>query len=755
MEPPTMRRAHSIAPALARSRTPSAAIFALALLLSSTLLFFVQPLFAKMVLPRLGGTPSVWNTCMVFFQASLLAGYAYAHGMSRWLAPRQQLIVHALVLALPTLALPLALPSGWTPPPEASPLPSLLGLLTSVVGLPFFAVATTAPLLSCWFSTTDHPDAADPYFLYAASNLGSMVALLGYPLVAEPLLSVGGQAQLWTYGYVVFASLTLLCGVRALALTPAPDANRKVEPRAPTVSWATRLRWIALSAVPSSYLLGVTTYVTTDVAAVPLLWVLPLVAYLLTFILVFAKRPPLAHTTMVHALPLAVLGPTLLLCVRSALPVWVPVGLHLTGFFVAAMVCHGELSRTRPTAAQLTEFYLMLSIGGVLGGAFNALLAPSWFTRPLEYPLAIVLACLLCPARTPRSTPARPRERVLDLVLPMLAGLLAWSLGALLAWQELGPKVRALALALPLVWVLSFVARRLRFSLGVAALLAFGSFFPPDGATVLAMERSFFGVHRVLRAASGRFHDLHHGTTLHGRQRIDADDRPSAADEPLSYYHRAGPLGGALSSLAPEARRRVSVIGLGTGSIAAYAGAGDAYTFYEIDPVVRDFADRSPYFDFLAAARQRGAAVEVVLGDARLTLARAQAASSDVLILDAFSGDAIPSHLLTREALAMYVDKLSPEGLLLAHVSNIYLDLVPVLARLADDAGLIVLLRDDSTLRAQEIADGGRAGSEWMLLARRSRDLASLRAAGFREVTPPRSARVWTDDFSNIVTTLR
>jgi hypothetical protein len=447
-------------------------LFAVTLFLSAALLFCVQPLIAKMILPLLGGAPAVWNTCMVFFQALLLAGYSYAHASIAWLGARRQAMLHLGLLVLPALTLPLltlpfriahgeplpldlpGLSELANPPTEANPIPWLLLLLLVSVGLPFLVLSTSAPVLQKWFAGTGHPAARDPYFLYAASNLGSMLALLGYPILLEPFLGLVQLSHFWTIGYGAFVLLTLACAVQ-LWRAPADLQKGIHRPEEATglvlssssrpVTAGRRLCWVALAFVPSSLMLGVTTYLTTDVAAIPLLWVLPLALYLLTFILVFARQPPLSHRGLVWLMPLVVVLLVFLLMLPQQLQLlFLP--LHLVGFFVIALVCHGELARDRPAPAHLTEFYLWLSVGGVLGGLFNGLLAPLVFDRIAEYPLALVLACLLRPSRVDNGAemPGAPvttapggrfltADRWADLVLPLVVG--AVTLGVAFAWK--------------------------------------------------------------------------------------------------------------------------------------------------------------------------------------------------------------------------------------------------------------------------------------------------------------------------------
>jgi hypothetical protein len=389
------------APALFKARLALPILFALTLFISASLLFCIEPMIAKMILPVLGGSPSVWSTCMVFFQGVLLTGYAYAYAMTAWLGLRRQVALHFGVLLLPLLVLPFAITPGTVraPSPDSNPSVWLLGLLLTSVGLPFFVGASTAPLLQKWFAETRHPAAKDPYFLYGASNLGSLIALLGYPILMEPSLRLAQQGLLWAVGYGVLAALTLICAVLVLraprALPHAIDESLSGAAAShPLVRQ--RLSWVAFAFIPSSLLLGVTTYLSTDVASIPLFWIIPLALYLVTFVLAFSRREILPFRERTRALRLAILVLVLVTCLHSVQAIFVP--LHLLVFFLAALVCHGELARRRPSVRHLTEFYLAISLGGVLGGVFNALIAPVVFDRVVEYPLAMVLACLALPA---------------------------------------------------------------------------------------------------------------------------------------------------------------------------------------------------------------------------------------------------------------------------------------------------------------------------------------------------------------------
>ncbi|HSH61038.1 MAG TPA: fused MFS/spermidine synthase, partial [Acidimicrobiales bacterium] len=679
-------------------------MFSFTLFVGSALLFAVQPMFAKMVLPTLGGTPATWITCMLFFQAALLAGYAYAHWFTRRLGSRRQAALHVALLVVPVVSLPITVPRGWGSPAER-PLWWLLGVLVVAVGLPFVAVATTAPLLQRWFAGTDHPHARDPYFLYRASNLGSVLALLSYPALVEPRLRLGIQGQVWAAGYVVLVVLVVLCAAAlwrsaGRGVTGGPHEERidhLVEdcdgPAWGRLTQGRRLRWVAWSFLPSSLMLGVTTYITTDVAAVPLLWVVPLALYLLTFVVAFSRSSLPWFGLVVILQPLVLLELVFLVILGVTEPVGLLLALNLVVLFLSGLVCHGQLAKDRPHARHLTEFYLWVAVGGVLGGIFNALVAPLVFDSVAEYPLALVLACLLRPTPSdgPRSRDGHGGSAVnaRDLGFPLVLGPSTFA--ALWLASAAGARevpARATVFAAALLACLVFSGRRLRLGLGVAVVVFVATL--PVGkrsTTTLYRQRSFFGVVQVEDDRSAGLRRLVHGNTTHGAQSTDPDRRR----EPLTYFSRGGPIGQALMELpGGEARSRVAVVGLGAGSLACYGEAGQRWTFYEIDPTVARVARDTRLFTFL---RDCPPVTDVVLGDARLSLTREPNRHFDVLVVDAFNSDAIPVHLLTREALALYVDKLRDGGVLAVHITNRYLDLRPVLADLAADAGLAAFVR--------------------------------------------------------------
>ncbi len=719
-------------------------LFGLTLFVSAFLLFWVQLMVAKMILPLLGGSPSVWNTCLFFFQATLLLGYGYAFLISQRLKPKQQIWLHGLILLLPLPFLPIAF-HDWLPPVEANPIPWLLGLLVLGVGLPFFVVATSAPLIQQWFALTDHPESADPYFLYSASNAGSLLGLLSYPLLIEPNFTLSAQSGGWAIAYAFLVLLTLACGVY-LWRSDSEKLAGELLPLLTTTSTdltnqtPTRLQqwgWILLSFLPSSLLLGTTTYLTTDIAAIPLLWAVPLTLYLLTFIFAFARRPPIQPQRLVDLLPLIITPLVILLLLKVTQPTAIVLPLHLLGLLMVAYVLHGHLAASRPHPQYLTRFYLLISLGGVLGGLLNAIAAPLLFSTVLEYPLVLILSLMLLP-----SLPA-PENSRLRTTFPLAIGLL---LGALLIgwsiqnWQQ-NLLADGLMLGLLAAIAYGFSFKLLRLGVGCILILLLGQFSISSLGGVLSTERSFFGVYQVLQDNVGKYNTLLHGTTVHGRQSFD----PMRQQEPLTYFTRSGPIGQVLSALNRDLQ--VAVLGLGVGTLATYAKSGQTWDFYEIDPLVVRLAQDQRYFTFLTDSV---VVPNLVLGDARLRLAQS-AHPYDLIVMDAFSSDAIPVHLITREAMQLYRHHLTERGLIAVNITNRYLNLEPVLASLAQHLGLFAIKRDDRNVSEVEIA-AGKSASRWVVLAQHRQDLAFLTGdQRWQEIISTPNAPIWTDDFSNLV----
>ena len=739
------------------------ALFVLTLGVSSAALFILQPMSARFILPHLGGSPSVWTTCMLFFQAGLLGGYVYAHASGR-IGHRAHTVLHLGLLLAACAFLPPFADRALIEDRDSAPSTWLLATLVGSVGLPFLVLASSAPLLQVWMARLRLNGAgSDPYYLYAASNAGSLLGLLAYPFLLEPFLSLRQQSHLWSACFGIFAVLTLICAFVAWK-TPSPQvesrpghsrsskASRKKNHRIDSITIA---RWLFLAFIPSSLLLSVTVHLTADVASIPFLWVVPLGLYLLTYIFAFSARGSGNPRFWIRWLPLVVLILVVVLLTEATTPLLLIVLLHLAGLFWIGMLCHGELARLRPPVTHLTAFYLCIAVGGALGGVANALIAPAVFGSLAEYPLALVLACLV-PAIAQSERPASSRRaKNFDLLFPAL--LIGFTIALAMAVPRMGVPAGRLGVLLvfgiPLVVCYTFSARPIRFALGIAGILLASQAYPFVHGKADARIRSFFGVHRV--TSDGEYRMLVHGNTEHGRQSLD----PVRQAEPLSYYFRTGPIGDLLSALDsdPARLRNVAVVGLGAGALAAYAQRDQHWTFYEIDPSVVFIARESGYFTYLRDAAQRGAKLRVIQGDGRFQLSRS-GDQYDLIILDAFGSDSIPTHLFTREALDVYRTRLSENGPIAIHHSSRYFDLRPVLGALASSAQppMIPLFRDDlSPTDAEKSA--GKAPSRWAVFARSKDDsiTRSLVNAGWQWTPPDASAAPWTDDHANILRALQ
>lgn len=718
-------------------------LYGLTLFVSALLLFSIQPMFAKMVLPKLGGAPAVWSVAMVFFQTVLLAGYAYAHVLNRMTTSRRAAMIHLVLLALTAIALPIAVAPGWSAPPVDGTAFWLFGLFAVSIGLPFFTLSATAPLLQSWFAASGHRQAGNPYVLYAASNLGSFAALFAYPVVIEPFLTLKAQAAGWSLGFAV--CVVLLAGASLCTSDAAPVAAEAPSEDEASSHAIERLRWIALAAVPSGLVIAVTAHLTTDIAAAPFLWVLPLAIYLLTFVAVFRERPWIAHANVVWLVPFAV-APLAVSLIGGDKVFWLAmIALNLVAFALLTLMCHGELYARRPSPQRLTEFYLCTSFGGVIGGAFAGLLAPQIFNGNYEYPVLIALALLCMPgffAGGLRTTAAE----LWPSLLPSAVLALVWYA------VRLSPPA---ALELPFQMVLTTLAvvmlfqrhRMTRFFALVVLSFAISGLWRP-GIAPIETARSFFGVHRVGEILEGRARLLFHGTTIHGAQQLrHADGSPvGGPPRPLTYYYPEGPLAEAIRAAraAHGTLGRVAVVGLGTGSLACHRKAGEQWTFFEIDPEVIRIARDPRLFTFMSAC---AADAPVVAGDARLTL-EASPDRYDLIVLDAFSSDSIPTHLLTREALAGYLARLSPRGMVVVHISNRHLDLAPVVANVAASHGLVGFLREDD--RDGDFMTTFELKARIAAMARTADDLGVV-AQQWTPLRPDPASALWTDDYSNIL----
>lgn len=728
---------------MTRPASASRSLFVATILVGSFLLFLVQPMVARMALPRLGGAPNVWNSAMLVYQALLLAGYFYAHRLSR-LPFALQTRLHLALFAVAALTLPVALVELPAPAPgtEVFWVPALLALS---IGPVFFLVSAQAPLMQRWFSA--HPDAGEPWPLYAASNLGSFAGLIAYPLLAEPLLSLRTQAWAWSAGYA------LLLALIALAARSRRGVMQTVSPAipAPPVPLRQVFTWLALAAVPSGLMLSTTTHLTTDIFAMPLLWVIPLGIYLLSFVVAFAENRRPARIVSALAWPV-LLGGGGLAMVSQGLTGLIPVFVSIALLFFVAVALHARLYDLRPAPLQLTYFYLIMSAGGALGGLFTALIAPLVFDWVWEHPLLVFAAALLLP---PQALPDWRRLKGLEPAMQRLAliavalaiGVLGWLLREVTTNSEETQLRWVYAGGIALLGLVLVPWRGLGPALLAVTMYLQGGFTTITDTLEGVRTRSYFGIYTVRDYPQRKLRTLAHGTTLHGEQSLD----PSLARIPLTYYGPGSGAGIAFSH-APELfgpNPSIGVVGLGTGTLACFARPGETWRFFEIDPAVLELS-RNGTFTYVRDCAPRA---EVVLGDARLELAKVRSGSIDLLAVDAFSSDAIPLHLLTDEAFGVYLDALSPRGVLLVHISNRYIELEPVLAAIAAKRGLFTALRDDYPPEGSELT-----GSVWVAI---SRDAGQLKA--LQRLAPalpwialkPAASRVWSDDHASILPFIR
>jgi spermidine synthase len=728
---------------------PALLLFGGTMFVSAVLLFWVQLVIAKMLLPRLGGTPAVWNTCMLFFQVLLLAGYSYVLITTSWISARKQAVLQVVLLLLSSFHLPFTLGGNLDSlSTRNNPALWLFAYLFTAIGLPVFLISTTSPLLQKWFTRTGHPSANDPYFLFAVSNAGSLVGLVSYPLLLEPSLSLSVQNRLWVVVYVVFAVLSAGCvfvlwrSTRAekVAIESAADLDKT------PVSHRRRLYWVLLAFIPSSLLFGVTTYITTEIAPTPLLWTIPLALYLLTFILAFARKTFVPERLASHVLGGLALLLALVLAAKATEPTSAIVLLHLGFFVVAAMLCHQKLASDRPSAARLPEFYLCVAVGGMLGGLFNTLIAPIIFKTIAEYPFVVVLACLIRPRDD--SQEESPTDRAFDFILPAGVGLLTIALVFLIARFEVSEVAGiAIVFGIPLVLINHrFRTRPIRFALAIGAVLLGSIVYAETQTRTLHVERNFFGSLSVSVDSVSATRILYHGNTVHGRQFIDTN----LQCEPLSYFHREGPLGQIFEAFnANPASPNVAIVGLGTGSMASYARPDQSWTFYEINPAVIRIAQTPEYFSYLDNCAE--VPPKIVLGDARIQLQNAPDQHYGLIVLDAFNSDAIPIHLMTREAIALYTSKLATGGIIAFHVSNRSLKLADVLAVVGKHNNLMSMSVADPVMDPVR----GKDPSEWVVMAQQSPAFDSLAQKRRWRPLEATGADAWTDDFSNILRVFR
>ncbi len=734
---------------------PYRTIYTLCVLVSAFLLFQIQPIMAKLILPWLGGSPAVWQTVMLFFQLLLLGGYLYVHLTHKYMSLRAQTITHLIVLLAALFFLPITLHTDLGFAGTDRPITWLLLALLYSVSLPFFVLSASAPLLQRWFAELPDPSAHNPYFLYSASNLGSLLALLGYPFIIEPLLGVSNQLLAWTGLFLIFASLMFLCvrmvrkhgtghitipQLETLTATPPPTLSR-------------RLHWLLLAFIPSSLMLGVTTYLTTDIAAVPLLWVIPLALYLFSFVLCFANGMPGVRwaTLAFPAILIIVIYMTRIQAQESPLILLL---IHLSIFFVVCMGCHGQLASKKPSVTHLTEYFVWMSLGGALGGMFNALIAPAIFTNEIEY-FCVMLIAIFFLIPIPRTL--KYKTLLIDIALPVVIFI---SITGMLVNPDTLPLPDAVRhfIAQPIKSpVLQNIFFLIVFTLAAGATYRFARALPIGFflccATMLFISpikeeadyrllfqtRNFYGISSVMYRKDDNVNIYRHGTTLHGLQSQDKDLKLTVT----SYY---APLNQLIAAIPQSLRSMpMAITGLGAGTLTCLATPGQELDLYEIDRAVVQIATDPALFTYM---RDCPGVKNIIVGDARIKLQEADNARYGLMLMDAYTSDSLPVHLMTKEALALYLQKLRPEGIIAFHISNRNLDLKPILANLAVDADLIAY---EKMLKPKEVNRLYKR-SQWVIMTRAPEHFGDLNPDknGWKRLEK-NDMRLWTDDFSNIV----
>lgn len=705
----------------------------------------------------------MWNSSMLFFQTMLLGGYAYAHGTSKLLSFKAQSILHIFLLIVCCIFLPLGLAEFWSEPDTTKNLIGWqLGLMLVSIGAPFFVLSGCAPMFQRWFSFSDHKDADNPYFLYGASNLGSMSALLCYPFIVEPLFTLGKQSFIWSSGYVGLIVMAIISAAivfmsKSRKDKEAAQKNTKATKKdsAPPITNKQRAAWLFLAFIPSSLMLGVTTYITTDIASVPLLWIIPLAIYVGTFIIAFARNPLISNKNLMF---LHLLAPAALIISKQAPQgnqLLINITAHLYIFAVTAQLCHSKLSSIKPHVSHLTEFYLLLSVGGVLGGIFNALIAPLIFVLPYEYHLILVVSLF---ARFIGETEPQTKGVIKSIIqqrfvlISTILGLGAIAILTTLFYSPLDSTLQPLTIAIQTICVLTLISA-IFFTGHVrnALVLIFSCYLIFTNVTRLSaygdikyMERNYFGTNIVTFKEKENLTLYFHGTTLHGVQIND----PKYKLTPVSYYYRSGnDVFKALQLQGPKPKR-IAVTGLGAGVLACHSQPNWHFDFYEIDPIVKKIAENEELFTFLSDCTD---SYDVILGDARLTMQKAEDDSYDMIFLDAFSSDSIPIHLVTQEAFDIYTKKLKENGLIVANISNRYLNLEPVLNTYAknNDMHIRFLAHYSGNVEDSEFK---YLASFFAVMARKNStlDYFDKEELGWRG-SERTLKRVWSDDFANII----
>ncbi len=730
-------------------------IYTITLLLSAFLLFLVQPMFGKMILPLLGGSPSVWNAAMLFFQVTLLAGYAYAHGTARFMSIKAQALLHITLLLVFTIILPVAIPEGWTPPAGSND-PTLwqLALMTVAVGGPFFVLSGSAPMLQHWFSYTKHPDSDNPYFLYAASNLGSISALLLYPFFIEPALGIAEQSSSWAWGYGLLIILVMVSALLVWRHTTTDTSTTTEKKNEEAITWQRRALWLVLAFVPSSLMLGVTTFITTDLASAPLLWIVPLALYVSTFIIAFAKKPFIGLEKTYYIQGFILIMILSFMGAGATMSKFVLVMAHLLLFFFTALMCHHELSATRPHTKHLTQFYLIMSLGGALGGFFNAIIAPNLFVVPIEYGIILALGCFMRESNLPQKSLstswrwfknklAKREDGFLNttgltqIIIIFMASAASLYFG----------NIQSLRMVLILLF-LSVLTMNLekRWVFGFCALIIL-TLHPPGlfqgkltSDKVIHRDRNFFGIIKIIDSPKQGIRLLLNGTTYHGAQALAAKHKHLQ----ISYYSEKSGFTDAFEMASAPGNQNIAVLGLGIGVVSCYQKKGRHFDFFEINPNVIKIAEDPKLFTYLSNC---GSPYKIIQGDARLKMIEQPDDYYDIIVMDAFSSDSIPLHLLTLEAFELYKRKLKKDGHIVVHISNRYLNLKPVVSSAASTIGMETYNR---------VSKGGKIEgmpfhqTDLTILTAAPAHIDYLEAHDWKVIEPNEDFRLWTDQYSNI-----
>ncbi|MDA7965626.1 fused MFS/spermidine synthase [Ruegeria sp.] len=721
-----------------RLRTATVVVFCTTMFLSAGLLFFVQPLFTKLALPKIGGAPAVWTTAMLFFQVILILGYVYAHLLTKWLPLRWQLCTHITLWLAALLFLPLSASDTWGHDPSRSTTLQTLELFAIGVGLPFAVLSANAPLLQAWYTRSNGPSRDDPYFLYSASNVGSLLALLAFPLLADPLLGAKATSTIWFFGFILFGGLLLISGLMAMhgpgpAVTSAErhTSSHALNPKQIAI-------WIAVAFVPSSLMLSITTKVSTDLGSIPLIWVVPLAVYILSFVVAFATWKKLTTDSLRIPVLLALaVGAVLLSNLVSQHAAPITILAYVPVLFVIALFAHRLLYERRPPADQLTVFYIALSVGGALGGLFNSIIAPAVFFQEIEAQITLILAgglLLLLPSSlTPRNVMIGLLTSIPVLcVFGVFKGFNFWGNG--------------MSHALAATLVLAVILLLFRNSLVRAAVLLCVVMLPSliSKQETLFQDRSFFGTHQVFSLAGLRVY--RNGTTIHGWQKEeDFGKRPT----PLTYYHPKGPMAQVITSEFGQRSEHIGIVGLGTGALACYKQPSQTWSFFEIDAMVDQVARDPSMFTYLSECAPES---ETYLGDARVVLAQ-NPFEFDILVLDAYSSDAIPLHLMTQEAVKLYTERLTEDGVLVFHISNNYYDLIDPLARISGSLGLHAATQFH-TVKEEDKKSGALSSIVAIVSPDKSLIDGFIAEGNWTGVTSD-GETPWTDDKANLISALK